>query len=177
MITIRELRFGCALLSAFLLPMAALAEGEKEKVESGSTKEIKLGEHWAGPVLKGPESLRGKVVLLMIWGGSPGCRGITPGMVGLARAHGDEPLQVIASYCQNGRKETALKLLKTKGWTEEVQNLTVMFRTEYEADFKIAFAPYYLIFDHTGKLRHHHLAGSTNGGNGEEYKQLVLRPD
>lgn len=71
----RELTFGCALLAALLLPFASPAEGEgegkKEKstVIEGSLKQITLGTHWAGPKLEGPENLRGKVVLLKIWGG------------------------------------------------------------------------------------------------------------
>ena len=55
------------LLAAFLA-LPACAEKDTAKVE-GSTKDIQWGQHWAGPELKAPADLKGKVVLLKIWGG------------------------------------------------------------------------------------------------------------
>jgi len=56
------------LLAAAFLALPACAEKDAAKVE-GSTKDIKWGQNWAGPELKDPADLKGKVVLLKIWGG------------------------------------------------------------------------------------------------------------
>ena len=70
MMKTQELKFGRALLLALLAPFASFAEGDaKNDVVEGSIDRITLGKHWAGPELKAPESLKGRVVLLKIWGG------------------------------------------------------------------------------------------------------------
>ena len=102
-----------------------------------------------------------------------GCRGITPGMVGLAKKFKDEPFHVIASYCQRGTKEPTVEYLKTQGWSEEMANMSVMYQTRFTDEVKITYVPYYLIFDHTGKLRYHHMAGPYHGGNGDKYQEQV----
>jgi len=56
------------LLAAAFLSLPACAEKDTTKVE-GSTKDIQWGQHWAGLELKAPADLKGKVVLLKIWGG------------------------------------------------------------------------------------------------------------
>ncbi|NNC89279.1 MAG: hypothetical protein HKN82_12535 [Akkermansiaceae bacterium] len=94
-------------------------------------------------------------------------------MVGLARKHKDDSLHVIASHCQMGKKEPTLAYLKSEGWDEEMANVTVMSQTRYPDEVKVTHVPYYLIFDHTGKLRYHHMAGPWHGGNGDKYRELV----
>ena len=54
-------------LAAFLA-LPACADQENKKVE-GTTKDIQWGQPWAGPEVKGHADLKGKVVLLKIWGG------------------------------------------------------------------------------------------------------------
>lgn len=49
------------------LPLSA-GQQDNRKVE-GSTKEIFWGQHWAGPEVNTPADLKGKVTLLVIWGG------------------------------------------------------------------------------------------------------------
>ena len=93
-------------------------------------------------------------------------------MVGLAKSLKDEPFHLIASYCQRGTKEGALAALKKQGWTKESKNISVMNQTHFPKA-PIKYVPYYLIFDHTGKLRHNHMAGPYHGGNGDTYKKLV----
>ena len=88
-------------------------------------------------------------------------------MVGLAKKFKDEPFHVIASDCQRGDKGAALGILKSEGWDESMTNVSVMHQTRYPDDVKITYVPYYLIFDHTGKLRYHHMAGPYHGGNGD----------
>lgn len=56
------------LVTSLFLVLPACAEKEAAKVE-GTTKDIRWGQHWAGPEVKAPADLKGKVVLLKIWGG------------------------------------------------------------------------------------------------------------
>ncbi|MGY8690917.1 MAG: hypothetical protein ACKVHP_24660 [Verrucomicrobiales bacterium] len=51
-----------------LIPLLSVsADQDNTKVE-GSLKDVQWGDHWAGPEIK-VSDLRGKVVLLKIWGG------------------------------------------------------------------------------------------------------------
>ena len=54
-------------ITCFALP-AFGGNQDNRKVE-GTTKGIQWGQHWAGPELKAPADLKGKVTLLVIWGG------------------------------------------------------------------------------------------------------------
>ena len=57
-------------IAAALFSASACADDPSvSKLEDATTKDIKWGQHWAGPELKGAKSLEGKVVLLKIWGG------------------------------------------------------------------------------------------------------------
>ena len=94
-------------------------------------------------------------------------------MVGLAKKFKDEPFHVIASFCQRGSKEPTVEYLKSQGWSEEMANMSVMYQTRFPDEIKITYVPYYLIFDHTGKLRYHHMAGPYHGGNGDKYQEQV----
>jgi len=55
------------LLTAFL-SLPACADTDSEKVEE-TTEDIRWGKHWAGSEVKAPADLKGKVVLLKVWGG------------------------------------------------------------------------------------------------------------
>jgi len=101
-----------------------------------------------------------------------GCEQITPGMVGLAKKLEGKPFHLIASHCQRGDKDATLAGLKEKGWEEAMENVSVMSQTRFD-DVPITYVPYYLIFDHTGKLRFHHMAGPYHGGNGDQYQKEV----
>ena len=49
------------------LPVSA-GQQDNRKVE-GTTQDIKWGKTWSGPKLDSPADLKGKVTLLVIWGG------------------------------------------------------------------------------------------------------------
>ncbi len=53
-----------------------------------------------------------------------------------------------------------------------MKNVSVMRFTDFPKA-PVEFVPYYLIFDHTGKLRYNHMAGPYHGGNGNTYQKLV----
>ena len=57
------------LLALAFLSLPLLGGQQNNTKVEGTTKEIRWGQHWAGPVLKAPADLKGKVVLLVIWGG------------------------------------------------------------------------------------------------------------
>ena len=93
-------------------------------------------------------------------------------MVGLAKSLKNAPFHLIASYCQRGTKQNALASLKKEGWSVELKNTSVMYGTQFPKA-PIKYVPYYLIFDHSGKLRYNHMAGPYHGGDGDQYKELV----
>lgn len=93
-------------------------------------------------------------------------------MVSLAKSLADKPFHLIASYCQQGTKEKALASLKVKGWSQDFKNTSVMYGTQFPKA-PVKYVPYYLIFDHTGKLRYNHMAGPYHGGDGNTYQKLV----
>ncbi|MGJ8726339.1 MAG: hypothetical protein ACSHYB_17455 [Roseibacillus sp.] len=55
-------------LATALLCLPLSADQDNRKVE-GSIQDIEWGTNWAGPKLKAPADLKGKVTLLVIWGG------------------------------------------------------------------------------------------------------------
>lgn len=57
------------ILSSLLLCLPVIAGQQDNTKVHGSSKEIGWGKHWAGPEIKAPEDLKGKVTLLVIWGG------------------------------------------------------------------------------------------------------------
>lgn len=161
-------------LLAAMFPCLCWGEAESEVLlQDGATDQIEWGQHWAGPRLNNTANLRGKVVLLQIWGNCDRCQEITPGMVSLAKKHEGEPFHLIASYCQPGEKRAALETLRSNGWSEDLANLSVMRQTRYPIGVDVQPAPHYLLFDHTGRLRYHHFAGSPDEGSGDTCQQQV----
>lgn len=57
------------LLAITSLALPAFGGNQDNTKVAGMTKEITWGQHWAGPELKAPADLKGKVTLLVIWGG------------------------------------------------------------------------------------------------------------
>ncbi|MFT4640010.1 MAG: hypothetical protein ACI8T1_003335 [Verrucomicrobiales bacterium] len=101
-----------------------------------------------------------------------GCQQITSGMVGLAKKLEGKPFHIIASYCQSGSKEQAVASLEKEGWSSKMENLTVMNQTRFPKA-PVKYVPYYMVFDHHGKLQHNHMAGPYHGGDGDTYQQLI----
>lgn len=93
-------------------------------------------------------------------------------MVSLAKSLKEQPFVLIASDCQHHGKAKSLELLKAHRWTKDIKNISVMDFTDFPKA-PVEFVPYYLIFDHTGKLRYNHMAGPYHGGNGDKYQKLV----
>lgn len=95
-------------------------------------------------------------------------------MVSLAKKFKDKPFHVLASHCQGGVKDQVLKALEKDGWSKEMNNFSVSSQTQFKQGvMRGNHVPYYFIFDHTGKLRYHHMAGPWHGGDGDKYQKLV----
>lgn len=90
----------------------------------------------------------------------------------MAKSLEKQPFHMIASYCQSGSKEGALNALKRYKWSTKMTNTSVMYQTDFPKA-PVEYVPYYLIFDHTGKLRYNHMAGPYHGGDGNNYQKLV----
>ncbi len=58
-----------SLLYSLLLTLPLHAGRQDNTKVEGSAKGIEWGLHWAGPEVKAPVDLKGKVTLLVIWGG------------------------------------------------------------------------------------------------------------
>ncbi|MEM9079566.1 MAG: hypothetical protein AAGC74_02615 [Verrucomicrobiota bacterium] len=57
------------LFTALLLSLTLSAGQQDNRKVEGTTQDIEWGKHWAGPKLKTHAGLKGKVTLLVLWGG------------------------------------------------------------------------------------------------------------
>ncbi len=96
-----------------------------------------------------------------------GCRQITPHLVRLASRLEDKPFHLIASHCQDtsSRKEV-IAYLRNNGMSPFAPNLTITKMGRHPDVRGNGYVPYYIVFDHTGKLVHHHMCGTYHGGDG-----------
>lgn len=103
-----------------------------------------------------------------------GCRQITPHLVRLASRLEDEPFHIIASHCQDtsSRKEV-IAYLRNNDMSAFAPNLTITKNGRHPDVRGNGYVPYYIVFDHTGKLVHHHMSGSYHGGDGLEMIEWV----
>ena len=95
-----------------------------------------------------------------------GCRAITPALVGLASRLEGKPFHLIASFCQRGKREDAVAYIRGKGLAADTPNLTVTYQGRHPQVKGNGYVPYYMVFDHTGRMVHHHMCGNYHGGDG-----------
>lgn len=96
-----------------------------------------------------------------------GCRQITPHLVGLAKRLEGKPFHLIASHCQDtSSRREVIGYLRANGFAGTSPNMTITKNGRHPDVKGNGFVPYYIVFDHTGKLRHHHMGGSYHGGDG-----------
>ena len=95
-----------------------------------------------------------------------GCKAVTPHLVSLAKKLEGRPFHLVATHCQNNPKEEVISYLKSQKLPADQPNVTV---TSFGGHPKVkgnGYVPYYMVFDHTGKLIHHHMCGAYHGGDG-----------
>ncbi len=95
-----------------------------------------------------------------------GCQAVTPHLVGLARRLEGKPFHLIAAHNQNGTKDEVVGYIRSKGLAPDSPNMTVTKAGRHPGVSGNGYVPYYLVFDHTGRLAHHHMCGDYHGGDG-----------
>lgn len=94
-------------------------------------------------------------------------------MVRLAKEMESKPFHLIASDCQDSKKEDVLLQLKSNGYETDTQNFTITQFGGHEFVKGNGFAPYYILFDHRGKVFYHYKAGGAHGGDGLKFLELT----
>ncbi len=87
-------------------------------------------------------------------------------MVSLAKRLEGRPFHLIATHCQNVPKNEVVSYIQGKGLLSDTPNMTV---TSFGGHPKVkgnGYVPYYMVFDHTGKLAYNHMCGAYHGGDG-----------
>ncbi len=87
-------------------------------------------------------------------------------MVGLAKRLEGKPFHLIAAFNQDGTKEWVEGYLRGKGLAPSAPNFTVTKGGRHPDVKGNGYVPYYMVFDHTGKLVQEHMCGSYHGGDG-----------
>lgn len=95
-----------------------------------------------------------------------GCKAITPHLVGLARRLEGKPFHLLAAHCQNQPKEDVVEYIRGKGLAPDSPNMTVTSFGGHPQVKGNGYVPYYMVFDHTGKMVRHHMCGDYHGGDG-----------
>lgn len=87
-------------------------------------------------------------------------------MASWAKRLEDKPFHLIASHCQDvsSRKEV-VAFLQANGFSGTSPNMTITKNGTHPTVQAADMKPYYLVFDHTGALRRHHMGGSYHGGD------------
>jgi hypothetical protein len=95
-----------------------------------------------------------------------GCRAITPHLVGLAGRLEDKPFHLVATHCQKAPREEVVDYIRKQGVAADAPNFTVTSFGRHPKVKGSGYVPYYMVFDHRGKLVHHHMCGDYHGGDG-----------
>ena len=76
------------------------------------------------------------------------------------------PFHLIATHCQRNTKEAVVAYLKEKGLSPDTPNFTLTSFGSHPAVKGNGYVPYYMVFDHHGKLVREHMCGDFHGGDG-----------
>lgn len=95
-----------------------------------------------------------------------GCKAITPELVSLAGRLEGQPFHLLAAYRQRQPKEEVVAYARSQGIRADAPNFTITGRGGHPQVQGNGYVPYYMVFDHTGNLAHHHMCGAYHGGDG-----------
>ena len=105
---------------------------------------------------------------------------MTPKLVGLASRHAGKPFHLIASHCQDtSSQEKVIDFLRDHGMSAAQANFTITKNGKHpdirgkRTEAGVQLMPYYIIFDHTGKLVAHHMCGHYHEGDGWKMIDIV----
>jgi len=94
-------------------------------------------------------------------------------MVSLAKRLEGKPFHLVASHCQIiSNQEKVIAYLKANRMSAFSPNMTITKDGSHPDVQGIRLKPYYIIFDHTGKLHAHHMCGSYHGG--DEWRMIEI---
>ncbi|MEE9391753.1 MAG: hypothetical protein V3W41_04525 [Planctomycetota bacterium] len=102
-----------------------------------------------------------------------GCHAITPHLVSLAKRLEGRPFHLLASHCQSNPKSEVVSYIKSKGVTAKTPNFTVTSQGRHPKVKGSGYVPYYIVFDHRGKIAHHHMCGDYHEGDGLKFIEWV----
>jgi hypothetical protein len=94
-------------------------------------------------------------------------------LVSLAERLEDKPFHLLATHCQKEPKAKVVEYIKSQGLAPDTPNMTV---TSFGGHADVpgnGSVPYYMVFDHTGKLVRQHMCGNYHGGDGLKMIEIV----
>ena len=94
-------------------------------------------------------------------------------MVSLAKRLEDRPFHLVATHCQNNSQANVISYLQSKNLASNTPNCTVTSFGGHPQVKGNGYVPYYMVFDHHGKLVQHHMCGDYHGGDGLEMIEWV----
>lgn len=94
-------------------------------------------------------------------------------MASLVKKHQDSPFHLIFGDCQRIGKEKMMEYMKSQGFSDELKNFTLSQFPNHPSVKGNGYVPYYMVFDHTGKLRYDHMCGKYHGGDGMKCVEWV----
>jgi hypothetical protein len=83
------------------------------------------------------------------------------------------PFHLVATDRQRTPKEDSIAYLRSKGLAENSPNFTVTSNGGHPAVKGNGYVPYYMVFDHRGRLIREHMCGDYHGGDGLEMIEWV----
>jgi len=124
-----------------------------------------LGTYWWGAKVTKAD-LEGRVVLWVAWGSTVGARQVTPALIALAKRLEGRPFHLIASHREDpSSRGDVIAFLRNNRMSASTPNFTIT-KDGNHPDAKLgAYVPYYVVFDHTGRIVQQHMGGSYFGGD------------
>lgn len=104
-----------------------------------------------------------------------GCKAITPELVSLAARLEGKPFHLLAAHRQRNPREEVVEYVRSQGLPPDTPNVTVTSMGGHPQVKGNGYVPYYFVFDHTGRMVHHHMCGNYHGGDGLKMIEWVDR--
>jgi len=160
---------GVALVLALMAGNWASSGMAQERLLLG---QVTLGSHLYGTKVD-LKDLEGRVVLFAYWGASPGCRELEPELLKASRDLADRPIHMILTYVEDRPREQTVARFAELGLSAECPNISITKDGGHPKIKSQGYLPYYLVFDHRGKLVHHHMGGEYHRGDGRKMIQWL----
>ena len=87
-----------------------------------------------------------------------------------------KPFHLLAAHCQHGEQATVVGYIRGHGLSADTPNLTVSSFGGHPGVKGNGYVPYYMVFDHRGDLRYHHMCGNYHGGRRPQDDRMGRAP-